>query len=56
MNNPDSYKHVETKYKDKGEYLIVTTVFRGTNTFGGVVTNSIKAKIDLNGNILEIIK
>ena len=55
MNDPDSYKHVETVYWDKGDYLIVRTKFRGKNAFGGVVTNYVTAKIDLDGNIMEII-
>jgi hypothetical protein len=55
MHNPSSYEHVETQYIDKGDFLIVTTEFRGTNAFGGIVKNSMTAKADLNGNIIEII-
>jgi len=56
MNDPDSYKHVETVYWDMGDYLIVQTTFRGKNAFGGIVTNSVKAKVDLDGNVLQILK
>lgn len=57
MHNPDSYKHVDTGYTDKGTYLLVTTTFRGTNAFGGVITNSVTAKTDVNtGMVLEIIE
>jgi len=56
MNDPDSYKHVETVYSDKGDHLIVKTTFRGKNVFGGVVPNWVVAKVDLEGNILEIIE
>jgi hypothetical protein len=55
MNDPGSYEHVETTYIDKGDYLIVKTTFRGKNAFGGVVTNWVQAKVDLDGNVLEII-
>jgi len=55
MNDPDSYKHVETVYGDKGDYLIVETTYRGTNVFGGVVTNRVMAKVDLNGNVIEVL-
>lgn len=55
MNDPNSYEHVETSYVDKGDYLIVKTTFRGKNAFGGVVTNWVQAKVDLDGNVLEII-
>jgi len=55
MNDPDSYDHVETTYGDKGDHLIVKTVFRGKNSFGGVVKNWILAKVDLDGNVIEVI-
>jgi len=56
MNNPKSYEHVSTTYWDNGDYLVVRTTFRGTNAFGGVVKNQITAKVDLDGNVLEIIE
>lgn len=56
MNDPDSYEHIETKYTDYGSYIFVVTRFRGANAFGGKVINSISAKIDNNGNILEAIE
>lgn len=55
MNDPDSYEHVETKYWDMDDHLVVMTTFRGKNAFGGVVKNFIKAKVDMNGNIIEVI-
>jgi hypothetical protein len=55
MNNPDSYKHVETKYGDMGDYILVSTTFRGTNAFGGVVTNTVRAKFTLSGDLIEIV-
>lgn len=56
MHNPDSYEHVETTYGDRGDHLIVRTVFRGTNAFGGVVRNAVKAKVSLDGQIISIIE
>ena len=56
MNDPDSYDHVETRYIDKGDYLIVITSFRGKNAFGGVVKNTVRAKVDMNGNVFQIIE
>ncbi|WP_066838157.1 hypothetical protein [Rufibacter ruber] len=56
MNNPDSYEHVETTYRDFNKYLLVITRFRGTNAYGGVVTNTIRAKVALNGDIIEILE
>jgi hypothetical protein len=56
MNDPDSYQHIETRYSDEGEYLLVATKFRGNNAFGGKVINYITAKVSLHGKILEIIE
>ena len=55
MNDPSSYKHVKTIHWDKGDHLVVKTRFRGKNAFGGVVENWVMAKVDLNGNVIEII-
>ena len=56
MNDPDSYKHAETKFHADGDdYLIVTTRFRGRNVFGGIVLQTLTAKVDLYGNVLEIL-
>ncbi|WP_051564061.1 hypothetical protein [Desulfovermiculus halophilus] len=55
MNDPDSYDHVETVYWDRGDHLIVRTTFRGKNAFGGVVKNSVKAKVSLDGEVLQIL-
>lgn len=54
MNDPDSYDHVETTYKDTGKDLLIITKYRGKNGFGGVVINSLKAKADYDGNVIEI--
>ena len=55
MHNPDSYQHVETIVWDGGDHLIVKTTYRGTNRFGGIVKNLVRAKVDLNGHVIEII-
>ena len=55
MNDPDSYKHVETRYWDMTTHLVVQTTFRGKNAFGAVIVNRIKAKVSLDGQVLEII-
>jgi hypothetical protein len=55
MNDPKSYEHVETRYSDKGDYILVWTTFRGKNAFGGVVKNSVGAKFTLDGRLIEVI-
>jgi len=55
MNDPDSYEHIKTIYWDRGNYLIVKTTFRGKNAFGGIVKNSVTAKVSLDGQVLQIL-
>lgn len=55
MNDPDSYEHVETTYWDMNDHLVVMTKYRGKNAFGGKVSGMVKAKVSMNGDILEII-
>lgn len=56
MNDPSSYDHIKTVYWDNGSYLVIKTDFRGKNAFGGIVKNWVRAKADLDGNIIEIIE
>jgi len=55
MNDPSSYEHVETRYGDRGDHLVVQTTFRGKNAFGGKIINKCQAKVDLKGSILEVL-
>ena len=61
MNYPDSYEHIETRYRviKDGEksHLLLITEFRGKNSFGGVVKQKVVAKANLeNGSIIEILE
>jgi len=55
MNDPDSYEHAETRFRDDGDKIYVITKFRGKNAFGGTVSNTITAYVDYNGNVINII-
>ena len=57
MHDPKSFKHVETRYTDVAEkgYRIIRMTYRGKNMFNAVVTNSIMVKVDLNGNVMEVL-
>jgi hypothetical protein len=55
MNDPDSYEHIETRFADKGDYILIITQFRGKNAFGGKVINTITAKVDFDGNVIEVV-
>ena len=54
MNDPESFQHVETRYVDKGDYMIVFMTYRGRNAFSGVVTQTVQAKARLNGTVTEV--
>lgn len=58
MNDPDSYDHDETVYWDMKDYLIVNMTFRGKNAFGGVVKNTVKAKVSADDqcSVIEILE
>jgi len=56
LKDPKSYEHVSTGYIDLSDHLLVKTTYRATNSFGGVVTNTVAAKTSLNGKIIEIVK
>ncbi|MCE9966799.1 hypothetical protein LZ654_18420 [Lelliottia amnigena] len=59
MNNDSSYKHVSTTYHlilNKDPHAIVKTTFRGTNAYGGVVKETIAARINVRtGEIISIV-
>lgn len=55
MHDPSSYQHVDTTYIDRGDYLVVTTTYRGRNAFGAIVEHSITAHTDLDGAIIRIV-
>lgn len=47
MHNPKSFEHVETRYGVTGDYAGLVMIYRSTNAFGAIVSNSIKAKVNL---------
>ncbi|HYF84577.1 MAG TPA: hypothetical protein VEB00_16365 [Clostridia bacterium] len=55
MNDPKSFEHVETRYKDDGDGITVYMKFRGKNAFGGLVLNEVLAKADYKTNTIKII-
>ena len=57
MNNPDSYEHVETKYKETNDFLFVITTIRGQNNFGAIITTTYEAKCNLaSGDVISLSK
>lgn len=56
MNDPDSYEHDKTTYIDMGDHIVVTTIYRGRNAFGGMVRGSVSAKVSIDVQIIEIVE
>lgn len=56
MHDSWSYEHIRTAYSDKGDpdFVYIECAFRGKNAFGAKVVNTALAKVDLDGNVLEI--
>lgn len=55
LTNPQSFEHVRTTFEDRVIHLIVTMTYKSRNGAGTVVTNTIVAKVDLNGKVVEVV-
>ena len=55
MNDPDSYEHIGTTYRDDVHSIFVVTKFRGTNAFGAKVLTTVTAQVDFEGNVIEVL-
>lgn len=55
LKDPSSYDHIETRYSDQKDHLIVLTKYRAKNGFGAMTIGMIKAKISLDGSIIQIL-
>lgn len=56
MNDDSSYKHVETMSQlilGKDPHAVVKTKFKGTNTYGGVVTQEVAVRVNLKTGEIE---
>ena len=56
LNDPKSFDHLNTRYWDMKDHLVVLTEFTAKNGFGGVVRDWVKAEVDLNGRVTKIIE
>ena len=54
MNDPESFDHIETRFKDLGNEIVIHESFRGKNSFGGLVVNKVVATVDIDGNVLTM--
>ena len=54
MNDPNSFELVACNYFDMGDHIVVIEDFRVKNALGGMELGSVKAKCDLDGNVLKV--
>ena len=56
MHDSTSFKHIETHHWADMDYIIVLMTYSETNLYGATVQNAIKAKVDHNGQVLELLE
>ncbi|WP_338814057.1 hypothetical protein V9L05_01285 [Bernardetia sp. Wsw4-3y2] len=57
LKDSDSYEHIETKiveFSEDMQFMTIITKYKARNSFGGMVVEYKKAKIDLDGNTVEV--
>lgn len=55
LNDPDSFKHYETSYRDEGSTIVVRMEYGAANAFGGIVRKYIVSRFTTSGNFVEVI-
>ena len=53
--NPDSYEHIDSRYRDDGNSIYVITKYRAENGFGGMTIGTVSANVDFKGNVINIV-
>jgi len=56
LNDPKSYEHIETTYRDMDSFLIINTTFTAKNAFGGTLKKEVIVVSDTLGNITDVYK
>lgn len=56
LNDPNSYNHLETTYRDLDSLLIITSEFTAKNSYGGTIRKGVVVSADTLGNILDVVK
>lgn len=58
LNDPGSYEHVKTTYRDAGavgeDMILVECTYRAKNAFGALILGKAHAVVDLDGHLLEV--
>lgn len=54
LRDPKSYEHIQTKFVDHKDHLVVRMHYRARNGFGGMGIGYAKANVNMNGEITSI--
>lgn len=54
LNDRDSYEHVQTRFWDMNNHIVIKTQFRANNAFGAKILQRVHAKAKINGKLLEV--
>ena len=55
LHDPDSFEHVETKFKLMDSYAVVVMEYRAKNGFNAMRLNQVTAKINYDCQVIEIV-
>jgi hypothetical protein len=55
LNDPKSFDHEETTYKDMGDHLIIKMTYRAKNAFGALILQNVTAKADYKTQTISVI-
>lgn len=55
LNDPKSFEHEETTYKDMKDHLIIKMTYRAKNSFGALILQNVTAKADYKTQTISII-
>ncbi|AWW32178.1 hypothetical protein DN752_19660 [Echinicola strongylocentroti] len=57
LNDPESFEHVKTTYKEEDDHLLVYMEYRATNAFNAKILKAVIARVSKeDGRVLEIVK
>ena len=57
MHNPKSFEHVKTTFitQEAKGFRLINMTFRQTNVYNAIVTNTIRVKVTLDGNVIGVV-
>lgn len=54
LNDRGSYEHVQTRFWDMKNHIVIKTQFRANNAFGAKILQRVHAKAKIDGELIEV--